>query len=110
MVAIAIIAIASGSSRNAPIGDREREPESSDSRSLAGLATRAHADAIKNGMTYDQVCQLMGIVAKSSSSQMGTSGEEYFTYVWDAVGRPGAQLHVTILNGKVITVFRLGIE
>lgn len=69
-------------------------------------------NAIKNGMTYQEVFDIVGSSGTIlSESDLGL-GDEYFTrmYMWEGEGSLGANANVMFQGGKVIQKAQLGLE
>ena len=66
---------------------------------------------IDTGMTYDEVCAIVGGEGTLSSS-VDIGGSEYKTeiYQWTGDGSIGANANVTFQGGKVISKAQIGLE
>lgn len=67
---------------------------------------------IKTGMTYEEVCDIVGGEGSLSSSVDMGIGSEYKTeiYMWTGNGSIGANANVTFQNGKVISKAQIGLK
>lgn len=67
---------------------------------------------IETGMTYEQVCDIVGGEGTLSSSVDVGIGEEYKTkiYQWTGSGSIGANANVTFQGGKVISKAQVGLK
>ena len=59
---------------------------------------------IKNGMTYDQVVEIIGGEGELSSEAYSTK-----IYTWDGQGSLGANAIITFQNGKVVSKAQAGL-
>ena len=67
--------------------------------------TKAEYDKIKDGMTYSQVCDIIGGEGELGSSFGGAS-----VYTWEGVGSTGANAVITFYNGKVTGKAQAGLR
>ena len=67
---------------------------------------------IKTGMTYEEVCAIIGGEGTLSSSVDVGIGAEYKTeiYQWTGHGSLGANANVTFQGGKVISKAQIGLK
>ena len=83
-------------------------PASSSSASAGGI-TLAEYSQIKNGMTYDEVCDIVGGAGRVVS-EAGTGRYYSFVVVWDGAGSTiGANANVLFQNGKVVSKAQAGL-
>ena len=67
---------------------------------------------IKTGMTYEEVCDIVGGEGTLSSSVDLGVGDEYKTeiYQWTGNGSIGANANVTFQGGKVVSKAQMGLK
>lgn len=67
---------------------------------------------IETGMTYDQVCEIVGGNGTLGSSVDMNMGSEYKTeiYQWTGSGSIGANANVTFQGGKVVMKAQAGLK
>lgn len=71
--------------------------------------TLAEYSQIKNGMTYDEVCDIVGGAGRVVS-EAGTGRYYSFVVVWDGAGSTiGANANVLFQNGKVVSKAQAGL-
>lgn len=93
-----------------PFSDSEEVVENFNSQS--GDITLDEFNAIKTGMTYEEVVHIIGTRGTLLSESNLNLGEEYVTrmYTWDGVGSLGANANVTFQNGKVVSKAQFGLK
>jgi len=67
-------------------------------------------NAIKNGMSYDEVCERFygeGILIAETDLGLGLAYD--LTYVWEGAGFVGASVKITFRYGKVIEKEQIGL-
>jgi hypothetical protein len=71
----------------------------------------AEFNAIQNGMTYEQVVQIVGGPGQKLS-ESGSPGDEYYTvmYSWDGEGSLGANANCMFQAGKMVNKSQFGLE
>ena len=69
-------------------------------------------DAIKTGMTYQEVFDIIGGRGETISESDIGLGDEYYTvmYEWQGEGVPGANANVMFQGGKVVNKAQFGLE
>ena len=69
-------------------------------------------NAIKTGMTYQEVFDIVGSRGEVLSEVDLGLGDEYYTamYTWDGEGSLGANANVTFQGGKVTSKAQFGLE
>lgn len=77
------------------------EPEKEEAAGMDALPTKAEYDAIKEGMTREQVEQLLGKVVVESESESEFDGIVSVSISYRADGDIGANIFVTYTNGKM---------
>lgn len=77
-----------------------------------GLITLSEFNAIENGMTYEQVVNIVGSEGDVLSSVDLGIGAEYASamYTWEGDGSTGANANVTFQGGKVISKAQFGLK
>jgi outer membrane protein assembly factor BamE (lipoprotein component of BamABCDE complex) len=75
-----------------------------------GVLTKAKFDQIQNGMTYDQVVQIIGSKGELMSST-GDKGSQFYTemYSFKTDGDLGANSSITFQGGKLINKAQFGL-
>ena len=75
--------------------------------------TLAEFDAVKTGMTYEEVCEIFyeeGILLTETDVGPFDLGLEYeLTYMWEGAGLIGANVKITFRHGKVIEKEQIGL-
>lgn len=73
--------------------------------------TMAEFNAIQNGMSYEQVVQIVGGPGEKMS-ESGSPGEEYYTvmYMWEGEGSLGANANSMFQGGALINKAQFGLE
>ncbi len=71
--------------------------------------TLADYQAIDTGMTYDQVCKILGGTGVELS-RTGSGQNEIFSVVWSSPDAFGAKISVTFVDGKVNAKMQLGLQ
>ncbi len=68
-------------------------------------------NAIQSGMSYQQVCDIIG-GAGTMMSETGSPGEDYYTvmYSWDGTGGYGDNAVMMFQGGKLINKTQIGLE
>lgn len=79
----------------------EEEPAAEEPADVEALPTKAEYDAIKEGMTREQVEQLLGKVVVESESESEFDGIVSVSISYRADGDIGANIFVTYTNGKM---------
>lgn len=92
-VVLVIIAIATGG------GDKDE----------AGIMTMDKFNTIQNGMTYEEVVEIVGGEGELSNTA-GDGEYKIELYSWDGNGNVGSNANVTFTNGKVSGKAQLGLE
>lgn len=83
-----------------PVAEAEKETEE-EPADMEALPTKAEYDAIKEGMTREQVEQLLGKVVVESESESEFDGIVSVSISYRADGDIGANIFVTYTNGKM---------
>lgn len=67
---------------------------------------------IKNGMTYEEVCDIVGGEGELEADADLGIGSEYATkiYTWEGNGSFGANANVTFQGGRVVSKAQLGLR
>ena len=67
---------------------------------------------IETGMTYEEVCEIIGGNGVLNSSVDLDMGDDYKTelYTWDGEGELGANANITFQGGKVIAKAQIGLR
>lgn len=81
--------------------DTEEEPAAEEPADMEALPTKAEYDAIKEGMTREQVEQLLGKVVVETESESEFDGIVSVSISYRADGDIGANIFVTYTNGKM---------
>ncbi|MBO4694217.1 MAG: DUF3862 domain-containing protein [Clostridia bacterium] len=73
--------------------------------------SRDEFEKIETGMTYDEVCEIVGGEG-TLGSNVDIGDEEYKTeiYQWSGEGTVGANANVTFQGGKVVSKAQIGLE
>lgn len=66
-------------------------------------------ESIQTGMSYEQVCEIVGGTGEISS-QSSVAGYEMAIYIWEGSGTLGANANVTFQNGKVCAKAQFGLK
>lgn len=76
------------------------------------LITLSEFNDIQNGMTYEQVCEIIGDSGELLSEVDLGIGSEYATeiYVWEGHGGLGANANVTFQGGVVVSKAQIGLR
>ena len=74
--------------------------------------TLSEFDQIKTGMSYSQVCEIIGGKGELMSSVDLDIGSEYATqlYTWEGNGYTGSNANVTFQGGKVVSKAQIGLK
>ncbi len=83
-------------------------PDTSDSLNDAYI-TSSEYNKIEIGMTYDEVCGIIGSYGKELS-RVSIKGYETVLIMWEGKGPVGANANVTFQNGKVMSKAQLLLE
>jgi len=77
-----------------------------------GTISLEEFNKIETGMTYEEVCQIIGGEGTLSSSVDAGIGPEYVTeiYQWTGEGSVGANANVTFQGGKVVSKAQVGLR
>lgn len=75
------------------------------------LISKAEFEQIKNGMSYEEVCKIIGSEGEVLS-EVGSEGEDYHTiiYMWDGDGEIGANANFTFQKGKLVGKAQYGLD
>lgn len=71
--------------------------------------TLSEFSSIKTGMTYDEVCKIVGSYG-FEMSRSEIAGYQTVIVGWDGIGQIGANANVTFQNGKVIAKAQAGLS
>ena len=74
------------------------------------VITLAEYEAVKPGMTYDKVCEILygeGIMITETDLGAGLAYEQI--YMWEGSGLIGASVKITFRNGKVTEKDQIGL-
>ena len=111
LVIIGAISSGKGSSSNNRKEDNRLTQSQSSTPENKGTITMEEFESIKTGMSYEEVCEIIGSEGELLSEVDTGIGEEYHTvmYAWkgDAVG---ANANVTFQGGKVTAKAQFGLK
>lgn len=99
-----------------PVAEAEKEAEEEaaapeeEPADMDSLPTKAEYDAIKDGMTREQVEQLLGKVEIDFESESEFDGIVSLSVTYRADGEPGANIFVTYMNGEVDSKSHYGLN
>ena len=73
--------------------------------------TKAEFDQIQNGMTYEQVVQIIGSEGEVMS-ESGQKGDQYYTvmYTWEGESGFGANANAMFQGGKMVNKAQFGLK
>ena len=73
--------------------------------------TKAEFDQIQNGMTYEQVVQIIGSEGEVMS-ESGQKGDQYYTvmYTWEGESGFGANANAMFQGGKMVNKTQFGLK
>jgi len=82
-----------------------------DLNSTPATVTLSEFSKIQNGMTYEEVTQLLGGVG-TMASEIGTKGSQFYTvgYTYKGEGLPGANVILMFQNGKLASKTQAGLQ
>lgn len=87
-------------------------PEDTSSDVNKPTITLEEFEAVKTGMSYDEVVAIIGGDGIASSEVDLGVGNEYKTamYIWDGEGSLGANANITFQGGKVVSKAQIGLD
>ncbi len=85
-----------------------QQPDTSSSSVNDGVMTLAKFNKIETGMSYEDVCDIVGSNG-TLLSETEMAGYHTFVVMWYGKGMTGANANVTIQNNKVITKAQFGL-
>ena len=91
-----------------PLNNSEIEPDLNISSSTI---SKAEYEQINNGMSYQEVCDIIGGEGELLS-ESGTSDDSYYVqiYMWQGNGIIGANANLTFMGGKLYTKAQSGLN
>lgn len=86
------------------------EPKAEPKKEKAGI-TMAEFEKIQNGMTYEEVVNIIGAEGEIIS-ETGQKGEQFYTvlYQWEGESGFGANANATFQDGKMVNKAQFGLE
>lgn len=94
-----------------PVPKPKEEPEEKKEPKVDPNISKAEFDKIENGMTYEQVVQIIGGNGEVMS-EVGEKGTQYYTvmYMYEGEKGFGSNANFTFQNGKLQSKAQFGLE
>jgi Domain of Unknown Function with PDB structure (DUF3862) len=91
--------------------ENEEKPKEESEPENKPTISKAEFEAIKNGMTYEEVVEIIGSEGEMLS-ETGEAGTEFHTviYVWEGEGEFGANANFTFQGGKLMNKSQFGLK
>lgn len=74
------------------------------------IATKAEYEQVKEGMTYDQVTQIIGGEGRVLKEVQKSNGVTTTIYHWNGNGGPASFAQISFEGGKVVSMLQSGLQ